>query len=101
MGRPQSHLGISVCCFYHNGQGFDMQYSDGNKDFVPSQILGDWIVSPTACSGKHNSSTLLALCDGNPSVIGGFPSQKANNGKAFPYHYTKIHIVKPLIKDAL
>ena len=27
---------------------------------------------------KHQSSALLAICEGNPPVIGGFPSQKAS-----------------------
>ena len=59
-----------------------MHYSQGDNDFMPFQIAGDWTVSPAACSGNHNSSALLALCDGNPSVIGGFPSQRANNGES-------------------
>ena len=28
---------------------------------------------------KHKSSALLALCEGNPPVTGGFPSQRASN----------------------
>ena len=30
-------------------------------------------------SRKHQSSTLLALCEGNPLVSSGFPSQRASN----------------------
>ena len=40
-------------------------------------------VCSTVCSGwqqrKQHSSTLLALCEGNPPVTGGFPSQRASN----------------------
>ena len=43
--------------------------------------------NPTACStaclpwyrGKHWNSELLAICEGNPSLSGGFPSLRASN----------------------
>ena len=31
----------------------------------------------------NNCSTSLALCEGNPPVTGGFPSQKASNAGSF------------------
>ena len=31
---------------------------------------------------KHQISALLDLCEGNPPVIGGFPSQRASNGES-------------------
>ena len=37
-------------------------------------------ICSTACSRwQHQSPTLLTLCDGNPSVTGGFPSQRNSN----------------------
>ena len=40
----------------------------------------------TVCSRahqrKHQSSALLALCEGNPPVTGGFPTQWASNGES-------------------
>ena len=29
--------------------------------------------------------TFPVLCDGNPPVTGGFPSQRASNGERFPF----------------
>ena len=41
------------------------------------------LATRTACSGweqrKHQSSALLVLCEGNPLVTSGFPSQTASN----------------------
>ena len=36
---------------------------------------------------EHQSSSLhvMALCEGNPPVTGGFPSQRASNAKKFPF----------------
>ena len=48
-----------------------------------SQIIVHWAAWPTATSvsqqWKHQSFALLTLCEGNPPVTGGFPSQKASN----------------------
>ena len=33
-------------------------------------------------SKKHQRSALLALCEGNPPVTGGFPSQRASNAES-------------------
>ena len=48
-----------------------------------SQNNGNSTVCSTHCSGwqerNHQSSTLLLLCEGNPAVAGGFPSQRASN----------------------
>ena len=53
---------------------------------IVSQITGNLTVCPTLCSGyqqsKHQRSTLLALCEGNPPVTGGFPSQRASNAES-------------------
>ena len=48
-------------------------------------------VSSTASVGsqqrKYQRSELLAICEENPPVTGGFPSQRASNtGKVFPCH---------------
>ena len=48
-----------------------------------SQINSVFIVWSTVCSSadqtKYQSSALQALCEGNPSVTGGFPSHRASN----------------------
>ena len=58
-------------------------YSDVITSAMASQITGVLIVCSTVCTGanqrQHQNSAVLALCDGNPSVTGGFPSQRANN----------------------
>ena len=37
---------------------------------------------------KHQSSVLLALCEGNPPVTGGFPSQRASNSEIISMSYS-------------
>ena len=60
---------------------------------APSSVL---IVGSTLCSGVDQTSKLLVtgLCEGNPMVTSGFPSQRASNvenvfiwwsNHAFPY----------------
>ena len=48
-----------------------------------SQITSILAVCSTVCLGKHHPKTskppLLTLCEGNPPVTGGFPSQRASN----------------------
>ena len=51
---------------------------------MESEITGVSSVCSTICSGadkknKHQSSVSLALCEGNPLVASGFPSQRASN----------------------
>ena len=38
-----------------------------------------WKASSGLQQSSHQSSTLLALCEGNPPLTGGFPSQRASN----------------------
>ena len=56
-----------------------LHYNDVIISVMASQITGDSIVCSTVCSGadqrKHQSSTK----EGNPSVTGGFPSQRASD----------------------
>ena len=58
-------------------------YSDVIMSAMVSQITDVSIVCSTDCSGanqrKHQSSAPLGLCEGNPPVTGGFPSQRASN----------------------
>ena len=53
---------------------------------VVTQIIANLTVCSTACWGKqqrnHQSSALLDLCEGNPPVTGGFPSQRASNAES-------------------
>ena len=44
------------------------------------QLPTNWaIVWNIGMARRHQSSTLLALCEGKPPVTGGFPSQRASN----------------------
>ena len=56
---------------------------------MASQITGVLIVCSTLCSGANQTKTsklrLTGLCEGNPPVNSGFPSQMASNGKTFPF----------------
>ena len=47
-----------------------------------SQITGVSVVCSIVCSGADNKTSKLrvtGLCEGNPPVTGGFPSQKASS----------------------
>ena len=52
---------------------------------MASQISANSTVCLTVCFRKqwraHTNSTLLAVCEGNPPVTGGFPSQRASNAE--------------------
>ena len=62
---------------------------------TPSQITGISTVYPKACSRerqrKRKSVVSLALCEGNPPITGGFPSQGASDTDIFsmpwPHHW--------------
>ena len=56
-----------------------------HMNILASEITSNLIVCSTACPSlqqrPHQSSASLALCEGNPLVTGGFPSQRASNVK--------------------
>ena len=58
-------------------------YSDVIMSLMGSQITSVLIVCSTVYSGadqrKGQNSVLLTLCEGNPPMTGGFPSQRASN----------------------
>ena len=60
-------------------------YSDVLMNAMASQGTGVSIVCLTVCSGvdqrKHQSSALLALCEGNSPVTGGFPHKGPTNAE--------------------
>ena len=88
-----------------------MQEVSPCHDFIFRQrsLLSDRLISgnkdtcyqfwPPLDSGGHQSSTLLAVCEGNPLGTSGFPSHKASNAERISmpwlYHQTKIIIVWP------
>ena len=58
----------------------DQQYSDVLMSATASQITGVPIVCPTVCIIKKTSRhCVTGLCERNPPVTGGFPSQRASN----------------------
>ena len=68
-------------CFFSTAY----HYSDTewlHMSIMASQITGNSTVFSTACTAwqqkLHQGSTSLALCEGNPPVKGGFPSQRAS-----------------------
>ena len=77
--------GAETLCFH---------YSDVIISAMASQITGVQIVWLIVCSGadqrKHQSSAILGLCEGNPPVTDGFPSQRASNAENvsiwWPHH---------------
>ena len=70
------------------GRNFEISnchYNDSTMNAVASLITGASIgyltVYSTADQWKHQSSALLALCEGNSPVTGWFPAQRANNAE--------------------
>ena len=55
-------------------------------NITASQINHNTTIYSTTCLGKqqrkHQSSKLLSLCEGNPPMTGGFPSQSASNAES-------------------
>ena len=51
------------------------------------QITSVWvsIICLTVCSKKISKLRVTGLCEGNPPVNGGFPSQRASNAENFPF----------------
>ena len=72
---------IAFCCV----KEIDFHYSDDIMSVMASQNTGVSIVYSTICSEadqrKHQSSALLAFCEGNSPVTGEFPAQSACNAE--------------------
>ena len=62
-----------------------IRYSDVIMSSMASQITGVSIVCSTVRSGTDQKKTsklgVIALCEGNPPVTGGFPTQRASNAE--------------------
>ena len=63
----------------HNHDNDLFHYSDIIMSMIVSQITGVSIVCSTICSKKTSKLCVTGLCEGNPPVIDGFPSQRASN----------------------
>ena len=60
-------------------------YGDVTWVLVLFKLLAHWLFVDSLFmleTKEKKSSSLLALCDGNPPVTGGFPSQRASNAKS-------------------
>ena len=70
--------------------------SDVIMSAMASQITGVSIVWLTVCTctyqRKYQRSASLALCEGNPPVTSGFPSQRASNTEMFPFDDVIMYI---------
>ena len=59
------------------------RYSDVIRSAAASQITDVSILCTTVCSGGYQTKTsklrVTGLCDGNPPMTGGFPSQNASH----------------------
>ena len=49
-----------------------------------SQITGVLLVSSTVCSKEISKLWVTGICEENPPVAGGFPSQRASNAENVP-----------------
>ena len=68
--------------FYYKriiGTSETLQWRHNERDGVSNHQRLDCLLS--YLFRKHQSSALLALCEGNPPVTGGFPTQRASNAE--------------------
>ena len=68
---------------------------------MSSQIIGVSIVCSTVCAGavkKNIKAQRHRSFEGNPSVTGGFPLQRASNAKKFLFDYV-IMVESVLISE--
>ena len=72
-------------------QGLSNHHSDVKMSAMASQITAVSIAYPTVCSGadqsKHKSPRITGLCEGNPPVTGGFPSQRASDAENVSFRW--------------
>ena len=70
---------ILICCF-SNGVAFFL-HQPINMSITSSQITGllHSLFRLTITTATTSKLALLVLCEGNPSMTGGFPSQRASN----------------------
>ena len=64
---------------------FFSRYIGRQMNVMASQITGHLVACLTTCAARdqreHQTSALLVFCEGNALVMGGFPSQRFNNGE--------------------
>ena len=66
---------------------------------MASQITGVLIVYSTVCSGAHQRNIKLrvtGLCEGNSTLAGGFPSQRASNAEKVSIWWRHHGVAKSL-----
>ena len=71
-------------------------YCDVIMSTMASQINGASIGCSTACSKKTSKLRDASLCEGNPPITGGIPSQKASNAENVSIWW-RHHDTEPLI----
>ena len=72
-------LGLCASCRMDVGLA---HYSDVMMNGMASQITDAWLLCSTVCSDKRRHQLCaIGLCEGNPTVTGGFPSQGTSNAE--------------------
>ena len=78
---------------------FLLYHCDVIMNAMASQITGVSIVRSTVCSGADKKKTskrrVTGLCEGNPPVTGGFPSQRASNAENVSIWWRHHVIIMP------
>ena len=69
---------ISKCRPHNDGH---FHYSDVTMSAMASQITSIWTVCSVVCLKKTSKLRITGICEGNPAVTGGFPSQRSNNAE--------------------
>ena len=71
-------------------------YSDVIMSAMVSQVTAVSIICSTRLFRRRSKKTaklcVTGFCEGNPPVIGGFPSQRSSNAKKFPFDNVAMHI---------
>ena len=74
---------LPLTCDIHKGNKL-IHHSVVIMNMMASQITGVSIVYSTSCSGadkKISKLRVIGLCEGNPTVNGEFPAQRASNAE--------------------
>ena len=105
-GQWRGALMCSLICAWinrwvNNGQAGDLRCYRTHYDVIV-MVLSHILFGFSRIHEFHHekASSLLALCEGNPPVTGGFPSQRANNADHWTCCLTKIRVAGDLRHNA-
>ena len=77
---------------------FNWCYKNFNVSYISDNLIFFSNLFRLTTTRKYQSSTLLGLCNGNPLVTGGFPSQRAKNARRISIAVTHNVMITSLLR---